>query len=98
VKILHFSASFNVTKCVRLPFFYKKNRGERERKTALHIAAESDFADMAEVLLNFGADVALRTSDGSTALHLAAKNQSSRVLRQILEKVGRIRRVVLPCF
>jgi ankyrin repeat protein len=62
-------------------------RNEKERKTALHIAAESDFADTAEVLLNFGADVALRTSDDSTALHLAAKNQSSRVLRQILEKV-----------
>ena len=62
-------------------------RGEKERKTALQIAAESDFAETAEILLSFSADVALRTSDGSTALHLAAKNQSSRVLRQILEKV-----------
>jgi ankyrin repeat protein len=79
-----------ILRILKLGFHLSLTRGEKERKTALHMAAESDFADTAEVLLSFGADVSLRANHDSTALHLAAKNQSCRVLGQILEKIKHV--------
>lgn len=47
------------------------NASAEYQKTALHWAAEKDFVAVAEVLLEAGADVTMRTSWGATALEWA---------------------------
>jgi len=63
------------------------NSVNAQGKTALHIAATKDLADIAAVLLARGATVDLPDKDGNTALHLAVKSGSSAVL-PILAQYG----------
>lgn len=59
--------------------------GHGEGITALHLAAENDFAEMAQLLLDFGADPAITERNyNATAAGWAKHNGSSRVLK-ILE-------------
>lgn len=56
------------------------NSVNAQGKTALHIAATKDLADIAAVLLARGATVDLADRDGDTALHLAVKSGSTAIL------------------
>ena len=58
-------------------------------KTALHLAAEKDYLDVARVLLAAGADIEARTSWGSTPLDWAANMGSKRVGELLLERGAR---------
>ena len=44
-----------------------------ENQTPLHLAAQRGYPDMAEVLLDHGADVNAANDDGDTPLHLSLK-------------------------
>ena len=58
-------------------------------KTALHLAAEKDYPDVARVLLDAGADIEARTSWGATPLDWAATMGSRRVGELLLERGAR---------
>ncbi|KAK4529515.1 hypothetical protein CCYA_CCYA01G0372 [Cyanidiococcus yangmingshanensis] len=47
------------------------NAVDRERRTALHIAAALGLAELVEMLVRAGADVNVQDSQGLTALHMA---------------------------
>nr|HPG51782.1 ankyrin repeat domain-containing protein [Spirochaetota bacterium] len=55
-------------------------------RTALIIAAEEDYADIASVLVSRGADVNARSGDGSTALMNAAGEGNLEIARLLLSK------------
>ena len=46
-----------------------------ENQTPLHLAAEEGYPDMAEVLLDHGADVNAANASGDTPLHLSLKKE-----------------------
>ena len=46
-----------------------------ENQTPLHLAAEEGYPDMAEVLLDHGADVNAANAGGDTPLHLSLKKE-----------------------
>jgi ankyrin repeat protein len=47
--------------------------------TALHVAAQSDDVELADMLLRAGADICVQTFEGSTPLQTAFHNDSQRV-------------------
>jgi len=53
-------------------------------RTALHYAMSKKHLDIAQLLLNSGADPAIPDAEGNTFLHLAAKIGSSSILTAIL--------------
>jgi ankyrin repeat protein len=59
----------------------KSNR----RKTPLHIAAEWDNVEVAEVLVGGGAAVDAQDSSGNTALSIASEWGSMRMVRMLVE-------------
>ena len=54
--------------------------------TALHIAAEKGFKDIAELLLEHGADVNLQDGKGDTSLHYAARNFDAEMICFLVKK------------
>ena len=52
--------------------------------TPLHVAVKSDWKEGVSILLEAGADVCQRNSNGATVLHLAAENGNSDILKEIL--------------
>ena len=54
--------------------------------TALHIAAEKGFKDIAELLLEHGADVNLQDGEGDTPLHYAARNFDAEMICFLVKK------------
>ena len=54
--------------------------------TALHIAAEKGFKDIAELLLEHGADVNLQDGEGNTPLHYAARNFDAEMICFLVKK------------
>lgn len=54
--------------------------------TALHIAAEKGFKDIAELLLEHGADVNLQDGEGDTPLHYAAGNFDAEMICFLVKK------------
>ena len=54
--------------------------------TALHIAAEEGFKDIAELLLEHGADVNLQDGKGDTPLHYAARNFDAEMICFLVKK------------
>jgi ankyrin repeat protein len=49
-------------------------------------ATEDHDGDTVQLLLGKGADAAVKTADGSTALHMAARGGHEAVVRLLLEK------------
>ena len=45
-------------------------------QTPLHLAADKGYPDMAECLLDYGADVNAEDCDGDTPLHLSLQKQA----------------------
>lgn len=63
-------------------FFYRPE----DQKNALHVAAEQDHVDIVEVLLRHGAVVdSLSAADQSTALVLAARSASRKMMEVLLD-------------
>jgi ankyrin repeat protein len=54
-------------------------------ETSLQLAVRYDRLDMAELLVEHGANLDIRTSKGDTALHIAAKNDAIRCLKHLLD-------------
>jgi len=52
--------------------------------TPLHAAVTSDWKEGVSILLEAGADVCQRNSNGATVLHLAAEKGNSDILKEIL--------------
>ena len=61
-----------------------------ENDAALHIASQSGFLETAEVLLELGADVNLRTDTNASALHLAANGGHVDIARLLINNKGKI--------
>ncbi|XP_059167366.1 ankyrin repeat domain-containing protein 50-like [Physella acuta] len=59
--------------------------GRSEKQSALHVCFERGYVDIADTLLDAGADVNLADGKGKTALHYAARYESLK-LAQLLEK------------
>ena len=53
--------------------------------TALHVASANDFAEVARVLIEAGADINQRSGFGYTPLHLAAITDATRVAQLLLD-------------
>lgn len=58
--------------------------------TSLQQAARSGFQDMAQLLIDYGADVDAAMSDGETALHLAAKHGHLSVAELLIKHHARL--------
>ncbi|EXB29253.1 Serine/threonine-protein phosphatase 6 regulatory ankyrin repeat subunit A [Morus notabilis] len=61
------------------------DRGDREGKTPLHVAAEKGNIRCARVLVESGADKDARSRDGRTALHRAAANGDRPMVEMLME-------------
>jgi len=55
-------------------------RSEGNNMTALHMAAVNDDAENVQMLLRYGADKNLKTTNGETALDLAVRENASEVI------------------
>ncbi len=64
------------------------NARDKKGQTPLHIAAQRDMADTTLLLVNMGADPALKNSEGKTAADIARENGSSSVAKILREKTG----------
>jgi ankyrin repeat protein len=62
------------------------NARDKNGQTPLHVAAKRGMADTALLLVNMGADPALRNAEGKTAADIAIANGSSAVVRVLREK------------
>jgi ankyrin repeat protein len=58
------------------------------KKTPLHIAAEMDFVNIVETLIEFGSDPNIRDFDESTPLHCAAEQGSLKSVEFLLQKTN----------
>ena len=59
---------------------------DAHQSTPLHLAAELDLANVAEILLQNGADPTLLDQDGNNCLHLAARWNAASVTRVLLSE------------
>jgi uncharacterized protein len=59
---------------------------DRDRRTALHVAAEHDRDRIAALLIDAGADVNAKTSSGMTPLQLAASVGSTKVEKLLTQQ------------
>lgn len=57
---------------------------DADEESALLTATRSRWLQGVSILLEAGADVAVRTRDGATVLHLAAENGDAHMLEQLL--------------
>nr|MCR4623632.1 ankyrin repeat domain-containing protein [Alphaproteobacteria bacterium] len=62
----------------------KINEPNDQGNTALHVAARRDYAEIAELLINYGADIHLRNKKGETPLMRTARYGSEKVARVLL--------------
>jgi ankyrin repeat protein len=60
------------------------NKPSNLGNTALHVAARCDYAEIAELLINYGADIHLRNKKGETPLMRMARYGSEKVARVLL--------------
>jgi ankyrin repeat protein len=60
------------------------NIQDKDKRTALHIAAEKGYIPVVKLLLNAGINI--QDSMGQTALHLAAQNRHEAVVQLLLKK------------
>ena len=89
--ILHHAAENDVSAEVmrRLATYgLNVNAVNKEGKTALMVAAENGYVEIAKVLIESGADVNVRTRDGSTALSLISASDANT--RSLLETYGAV--------
>ncbi|MGH0158275.1 UNVERIFIED_CONTAM: hypothetical protein FKN15_040052 [Acipenser sinensis] len=64
-------------------------KGGKARETPLHIAARvKEGEKVAEMLLKSGADVNAEQENGETAMHIAARHGSLRMLQALIEEGG----------
>ena len=87
--VLHTAAENNSLEILKLllekePSYLDFPRSQRGNETALHIAAEAGYEDICKELLSTGAYIMIVNSKGMTALHLAARNLHSSVIRILL--------------
>jgi hypothetical protein len=64
------------------------NARNKNGQTPLHVAAQRGMADTTLLLVNMGADPALKNAEGKTAADIARANGSSSVLQILREKAG----------
>jgi len=64
------------------------NARDKNGQTPLHLAAQKGMADTALLLVNMGADPALKNSEGKTAADIARLNGSSSVAQILRERTG----------
>ena len=62
------------------------NARDKNGQTPLHIAAQKGMADTTLLLVNMGADPALKNAEGKTAADIARDNGSSAVSQILREK------------
>lgn len=60
------------------------NAANEDLVTALHVAAVRGNAEMANVLINSGANVNIQSADGQTPLHVSARNGNLKFSEMIL--------------
>jgi ankyrin repeat protein len=66
------------------------NHADSDGDNALHLAIKLGCADLAQVLVEMGADTRVRDSHGNTALHLAIKTQQSEIVNLIASHAARV--------
>ncbi|XP_067414419.1 serine/threonine-protein phosphatase 6 regulatory ankyrin repeat subunit B-like [Emydura macquarii macquarii] len=66
-------------------------KGGKAQETPLHIAARiSEGEKVAEMLLKSGADVNVEQENGETAMHVAARHGSLRMIKALIEEGGEL--------
>uniref|UniRef100_A0A914V0Q2 Uncharacterized protein n=1 Tax=Plectus sambesii TaxID=2011161 RepID=A0A914V0Q2_9BILA len=90
VATLHNNADI-IKELAQFPKLVDVNLGGLNGNTALHLAATYNFPEACKALLESGSNIKQTCSNGFFAIHLAAKNASSRALEQLLvegDKLG----------
>uniref|UniRef100_A0A914VC02 Ion transport domain-containing protein n=1 Tax=Plectus sambesii TaxID=2011161 RepID=A0A914VC02_9BILA len=85
VATLHNNAEI-IKELAQFPKLVDVNLGGLNGNTALHLAATYNFPEACKALLESGCKIDQTCSNGFYAIHLAAKNASSRALEQLLEE------------
>ena len=85
---LHEAAAFGHLAAAQCLLGTKKTHvdvGDTQGVTPLHLACCHGYRDVCTVLLDHGASVEVRTTNGSTALHYAASNADSTITELLLK-------------
>ena len=81
---LHVAAELNHHRCARLllaeEVLVDALKCSKRKETALHLAAQNGYFEVADLLIKNSANVNARTGNGDTPLHLASKCLSTKVL------------------
>lgn len=56
--------------------------------TALHMAAQAGYGNVAEILIKYGIEVDTRTEDGTTALYMSVEKGNEEVVHQLLSALA----------
>ena len=81
---LHVAAELNHHRCARLllqeEVLVDALKCSKRKETALHLASQNGYFEVAEMLIRNSANVNARTGNGETPLHLASKCLSTKVM------------------
>ena len=67
------------------------NHRDNYNETALHWAAEKEYTDMVQVLLDAGADIDIKNNDGRSPLHWASEGGALDVVKMLVRAGANVR-------
>ena len=67
------------------------DHGDSENSTALHIAVAEKHADVVQVLIDAGADIGARNTDGRSPLHVASRSGELTTVKMLVEAGADVR-------
>ena len=93
--LLHYAASYGFERCVNVLLAYNVNVDKvckyYSGRTAMQLAVRQGYIDIANILINFGADINFKDGlRGETALHIATFNGYLKIIHLLLQRGAQI--------